>query len=86
MQKDNKWFDDMAKLASGAAGGVIELKRELDRMVAAQMEKFLSNMQWVKRDEFNAVKEMAAKARAEQERLEKRLEALEARAANSEKK
>lgn len=86
MQKDNKWFDDMAKLASGAAGGMMEMKRELDRMVAAQMEKFLSNMQWVKRDEFEAVKEMAAKARAEQERLEKRLEALEARAANSGKK
>lgn len=86
MQKDNPWFDDMAKLASGAASGMMELKRELDRMVAAQMEKFLSGMHWVKRDEFDAVKEVAAKARAEQEHLEKRLEALEARLEKSGKK
>lgn len=77
MQKDNKFFEDMAKLASGAAGGFLEMKRELDALVAAQMDKLLQKMNLISREEFDAIQAMLIKAREEQEKIEKRLEALE---------
>lgn len=77
MQKDNRFFDDVAKLASGAAGGFMDMKREMEAWVHAQAEKWLQNMHLVTREEFDAVQGMLAKARAEQEELKKRLEKLE---------
>ncbi|MDE3060046.1 MAG: accessory factor UbiK family protein [Pseudomonadota bacterium] len=77
MQKDNKFFEDMAKLASGAAGSFMDMKREMDAMVARQVEKFLQHMNLVTREEFDAVQGMLAKAREEQEEIKKRLDALE---------
>ncbi len=79
MQTRNRVLDDMAKLASGAAGALASAGRELEALVRAQIEKLLAGMDLVRRDEFDAVKAMAAKARTEQERLEARLAALEAR-------
>jgi BMFP domain-containing protein YqiC len=61
--------------AAGAAQGV---KREVDTLVKSQAEKFMKDMDVVTREEFEAVKAMAEKARAENERLEARLAALEA--------
>lgn len=77
MQKDNKLFDDLAKMASGAAGGFLEMTREIEGMVSRQMERILQKMNLVTREEFDAVQGMLAKSRMEQEELKKRLDALE---------
>ena len=81
MQTRGRVFDDMARLANGAVGALAGAGRELEAMIRAQIEKLLANMDLVRRDEFEAVKAMAAKARAEQERLEARVAALEERLA-----
>jgi hypothetical protein len=81
MQSDNRFLDDAAKLAGGAIGSLTGLKREIETLARQQVERLLARMDLVTRDEFEAVKEMAAKARAEQEDLAARLAALEGKAA-----
>jgi BMFP domain-containing protein YqiC len=78
MQTRNRIFDDVAKLAGGAVGSLEGVRREIEGLVRQQVERILSRFDLVTRDEFDAVKEMAARARAEQEELAKRLETLEA--------
>ncbi len=77
MQKDNKFMDDLARMMSGATGAMFDIKREMETAVASQMEKLLAKMNLVTRDEFDAVREMARNARAENELLSARLDALE---------
>jgi BMFP domain-containing protein YqiC len=77
MQKDNKFFDDMARMATGAAGGLLEMKREMETAIAQKVELLLQRMNLVSREEFDAVQGMLAKSRMEQEELKKRVEALE---------
>ncbi len=77
MQKDSKFFDDMARMMSGATNMAFDVKREMETMVASQMEAFLSKTSLVTRDEFEAVKAMAVKAREENEVLRAELEALQ---------
>jgi BMFP domain-containing protein YqiC len=77
MQKDSKFFDDMARMMSGAAGTVFDAKRELEQQFAAQIEKFLLKMNFVSREEFEVVRDMARAAREENEALKARIEALE---------
>jgi len=77
MQKDNKFFEDMAKLASGAAGSLMDMKHDMDAMFARMTEKWLQKMNFVTREEFDAVAGMLAKSRAEQEEIKERLEKLE---------
>jgi len=72
-------FDELAKLMTNAAGAAQGVRREVDTLVQSQMERVLNNMDLVKRDEFEAVKAMAAKAREENEALSARLAALEAK-------
>jgi BMFP domain-containing protein YqiC len=79
MQKDSKFFDDIARMTSGAAGGLLDMKREMEAMMAVHVEKWLQRMNLVTREEFDAVQGMLAKSRMEQEEMAKRLEALEAR-------
>ncbi|HEU5047504.1 MAG TPA: accessory factor UbiK family protein [Rickettsiales bacterium] len=79
MQKDSRIFDDFAKLASGAVGTFSDIKQEIEAAVMDKMEKLLHRMQLVKREEFEVVRLMAEKARAEQERLEERIHRLEKR-------
>jgi len=79
MQKDNKFFEDVAKLATGAAGGLMDMKREIETMVASQLEKLLSRMKLASREEMDTLHGMLAKAREEQEAIKKRLDALEKR-------
>ena len=74
-----RFFDELAKLMTNAAGAAQGLRREVDTLVHSQMERVLNNMELVKRDEFEAVKAMAAKAREENEALSARIAALEAR-------
>lgn len=76
-QGPNRVFDEFAKLMTDAAGAAQGLRREVETAFRAQAERFLADMDLVKRDEFDAVKEMAANARAENEALKKRLDALE---------
>ncbi len=78
MQTRNRMFDDLAKVANGAASTLAGIKGELEAVVRQQIDRLLSDMDIVPRDEFEAIKAVAAKARAEQEKLEERVAALEA--------
>lgn len=78
MQTSNRILDDMAKMASGAVSAVTGLKGDAEGILRRQMEKLLADMNLVSREEFDAVKAMAAKARSEQEKLEARVGELEA--------
>jgi BMFP domain-containing protein YqiC len=77
-QTDNPFLDGLARFFTDAAGAAQSLRNEIDTFVKARLEKLVSDMDFVPREEFEAVKEMAAKARAENERLEARIAALEA--------
>jgi BMFP domain-containing protein YqiC len=77
-QTDNPFLDGLAKFFSDAAGAAQGMRNEIDTFVKQRLEKLVADMDFVPRDEFDAVKEMAAKARAENEKLEARIAALEA--------
>lgn len=79
MQSQNRFFDDIARVASGAVGALSGVRGEIESRFRDQFERMLAGMDLVTREEFEAVKAMAAKAREEQEILQSRLEALEAR-------
>jgi BMFP domain-containing protein YqiC len=78
MQVDNRLLDDLARVASGAFGAISGVRGEVEARMKQQFERILSEMDVVSREEFEAVKAMAAKARTEQEALETRVAALEA--------
>jgi BMFP domain-containing protein YqiC len=78
-QTSNRLLDEFAKLMTDAAGVAQGLRREVETAVRSQAERFLGEMNVVQREEFEAVREMAARAREENEALRKRLEELEAR-------
>ncbi len=78
MQTQNRLLDDMAKVIAGAAGGLAGLRQEIESRVREQLLRLVADKDFVGREEFEAVKAMAAKARMEQERLAARLAALEA--------
>jgi len=84
MQTDNRLLDDLARVAGSAMGAAGGVRGEFETIIRRQFERILSNMDVVSRDEFDAVKEMAAKARSEQEALEGRVAALEKRLAELE--
>ena len=79
----NKMFDDFAKLMTEAAGAAEGVRRETEALIRAQAEKFLRDMNVVTREDFEAVREMAQKARQENEALGVRIAALEAALAKS---
>jgi BMFP domain-containing protein YqiC len=83
-QTSNRLLDEMAKLMTDAAGAAQGLRQEAENLMRAQGEKILANMDIVKREEFEAVKAMAEKARTENERLAGLVAALEARIASLE--
>ena len=80
-QTDNPFLDGLARFFTDAAGAAQSLRNEIDTFVKARLEKLVADMDFVPREEFDAVKEMAAKARAENERLEARIAALESKQA-----
>src|SRR5262247_1435494 len=80
-QTSNRFFDEVARLMNDAAGVAQGIKREVDTMFKTQAEKWLRDLDLVKREEFEAVKDMARLAREENEVLRTRLAALEARLA-----
>ena len=79
MQTDNRFFDDMAKAASGALGSLAGLRHEIEIRVQQQLERLLGRMNLVSREEFEAMKAVAQAAREEQIKLERRLADLEIR-------
>jgi BMFP domain-containing protein YqiC len=74
---NSRFFDELAKVMTNAAGAAQGVRRELDNLVKAQIERAMSGMDVVSREEFEAVKDMAAKAREENEALAARIAALE---------
>jgi BMFP domain-containing protein YqiC len=76
---NSRFFDELAKVMTNAAGAAQGVRRELDNLVKAQIERAMSGMDVVAREEFETVKDMAAKAREENEALSARIAALEAK-------
>ncbi len=74
----NRFLDDIARLATDAAGAAQGVRREVETVVKTQIERLLRDMDVVTREEFEAVREMALLAREENDRLSARLAALEA--------
>jgi BMFP domain-containing protein YqiC len=79
MQNDNRIFEDLARVASGALSALTGVREEVEARLRDQFQHILDRMNLVRREEFEAVQAMAAKARDEQEQLAERLAALEAR-------
>ncbi len=78
MQTQNRLLDDLARVASGALGVAAGMRAEVEARLREQFERVLAQMDLVTREEFDAVKAMAVKAREEQEALAARLDKLEA--------
>lgn len=81
MQTENRLFDDFAKLMNGLAGTVAGAGREAEAQFRERLRGFMGGQDFVARDEFEAVKAMAAAARDEVEALKARLDTAEARTA-----
>ena len=79
MQTDNPILDGLARIITDAAGAAQSVRAEIDSFVRQRLEHLVAEMDFVRREEFEAVKAMASKARSENERLEARLAALESR-------
>ncbi len=75
----SRFFDEIAKLMTNATGAAQGVRKEIDSLVQAQVERVLGNMQLVRRDEFDVVRDMAQKAREENDRLAARIAELEAK-------
>ena len=82
-QTSNRFFDEAARLMNDAAGVAQGVRREFDTLIRTQAERILNDLDVVRRDEFEAVKEMARIAREESEALKARIAALEARLGSS---
>jgi BMFP domain-containing protein YqiC len=78
VQTNNKIMDDIAKLATGAAGTLHGVKNEMEGQFRAWLDKQLAGLDLVSREEFEAVRQMAEKARLENEELRKAIEAIKA--------
>lgn len=78
-QTSNRFFDEIGRLMNDAAGAAQGIKREVDGVVRSQAERILRDLDLVKREEFEAFKEMVRLTREENEALKARIAALEAR-------
>jgi BMFP domain-containing protein YqiC len=78
-QTQSRLFDEFAKLMTDAAGVAQGARREVETVFRAQAERFLSEMDVVRREDFEVVRELAVKAREENEALQARVAALEAK-------
>jgi len=78
MQTRSRFFEDLARVASGAVSTAAGIKEEVEGLIHQRIERALARMDVVPREEFDAVRDMAAKARSEQEKLEARVAVLEA--------
>ena len=78
MQSENRFFDDISRLINGAAGTVAGMSREFESQARERAKAWIGDLDFVSREEFEAVKAMAAQAREQVVALEARLAALEA--------
>lgn len=78
MQTENRFFDDLAKMLNGVAGTVAGMGREAEASARERMREWVGGMDFVSRDEFEAVKATAVAARDEADALRARLDKLEA--------
>ena len=74
---NSRFFDEVSKLMTGAAGAAQGVRKEVDTLVQTQVERVLNNLNIVKREDFEVVKDMAEKARLENAKLEARIAELE---------
>lgn len=81
MQSENRFFDDIVKVMNGAAGTLAGMGREAEASFKERAREWMAGLDFVSRDEFEAVKAMAAAARDEADQLRARLDALEGKAA-----
>jgi BMFP domain-containing protein YqiC len=77
-QTTGRFFDELGKLITGAAGAADGVRKEIETVVRSQAERVLRDLDMVQREDFEAVKAMAQKARGENELLKQRIAALEA--------
>jgi BMFP domain-containing protein YqiC len=77
MQTENPFLNQFAKAMSEAAGAADGVRREAETVMRGQLQKLIADLEIVTREEFEAVKEMASKARAENEALQMRITELE---------
>jgi BMFP domain-containing protein YqiC len=82
-QTSNRFFDDISRLMTDAAGLADGARREAQTFARSQLERMMSGMDLVSREEFEAVREMAARARDENDKLAARVAALEAKLAEA---
>ena len=82
-QTTGRFFDELGKLITDAAGAADGVRKEIEGIVRSQAERVLNGLDVVQREEFEAIKAMAQKAREENERLDERIAALEAALAKS---
>ena len=78
-QTNSRFFDDLSRLMTDAAGLADGARREAQTFARSQLERMMAGMDLVSREEFEAVREMAIRAREENERLSARIAALEAK-------
>ena len=86
MQSENRFFDDLAKLVNGAAGTVAGMTREFESNARERAKEWIAGIEFVSREQFDAVKAMASAAREEVELLKARLDALEGKSGEPIKK
>lgn len=77
MQTRNRIFDDIAKVANSTVGTFAGLKEEVEGLIRARIESFITELDLVTREDFNTAMAVAVKAREEQEKLEKKVARLE---------
>jgi BMFP domain-containing protein YqiC len=82
MQTRNRFFDDIAKVATSAAGTLTGMKGEIEHIVRHKVESFINSMNLVTREEFEVARAMISKARENQEKLEKKVKVLESKINN----
>ncbi|WP_182085483.1 accessory factor UbiK family protein [Aureimonas sp. ME7] len=75
----NRMLDEFARVMTDAAGAAQGVRREMETVFRAQGERLINGLDLVQREEFEAVREMATRARVENEALKKRISDLEAR-------
>ncbi|HZP18992.1 MAG TPA: accessory factor UbiK family protein [Bauldia sp.] len=85
-QTSNRLFDELAKLMTDAASVADGARREVETVVRSQVERWIADMDLVKREDFDVVRELASRARIENEKLAARVAALEARLGIAEEK
>jgi BMFP domain-containing protein YqiC len=77
LKKDNRFFDDLAKVATGAVGALSGVREQIHAEIKSQMNRFIAEMDFVPREDFEIVEDMAREARLANQKLEKRIAELE---------